>query len=265
MANPFKAESDGRHPIIEALITELGSRKGDPLDRLEYLLRNCGYLAERRGDLVVLSDNAHRLDFRDLAPWLPLHPEALETFPWVREFSRRGSFSSWILQGPERFLQRVHGHKVPAICLDGLVAYLVKALSAAGVITTSSCAGHVGLLIVGLEPGCNSAWAAILVRHVETKMRLAHRWEVHNGSLEVVPGMEVDWVRYFLEVLDVADHLYQEQVRLREIRREIVAHLDEQVYNFYFKNILLNIDILLRGMPVGMRLPIGPEGDFLVR
>lgn len=99
MANPFKAESDGRHPIIEALITELGSRKGDPLDRLEYLLRNCGYLAERRGDLVVLSDNAHRLDFRDLAPWLPLHPEALETFPWVREFSRRGELQFLDLAG----------------------------------------------------------------------------------------------------------------------------------------------------------------------
>jgi hypothetical protein len=37
-----------------------------PLDRVEYLLRNCGYLAERKGDCVVLSDNAHWLDFRDL-------------------------------------------------------------------------------------------------------------------------------------------------------------------------------------------------------
>ena len=36
------------------------------LDRVEYLLRNCGYLAERKGDCVVLSDNAHWLDFRDL-------------------------------------------------------------------------------------------------------------------------------------------------------------------------------------------------------
>ena len=66
MTDPFTADSNGKRPIIEALIGVLSSRKHDPLDRVEYLLRNCGYLAERKGDCVVLSDNAHWLDFRDL-------------------------------------------------------------------------------------------------------------------------------------------------------------------------------------------------------
>ena len=65
---------------------EVGSSPGPPL----FLLRSCGYLAERSGERVVLSDNAHRYDFHDLAEWLPFGPEALETFPWVREFSRHG-------------------------------------------------------------------------------------------------------------------------------------------------------------------------------
>jgi hypothetical protein len=99
------------------------------LDRVEYLLRNCGYLAERKGDCVVLSDNAHWLDFRDLAPWLPFRADALEAFPWVRGFSRHGSESSEL--GPERFLERVHGYKFPACGLDGLLAYLVGGSSPA--------------------------------------------------------------------------------------------------------------------------------------
>jgi hypothetical protein len=214
------------------------------LDRVEYLLRNCGYLAERKGDCVVLSDNAHWLDFRDLAPWLPFRADALETFPWVREFSRRGSESCKL--GPERFLERVHGYKFPARGLDGLVAYLVKALSAVGVITNYSCAGHVGFLVIGIERGCSSAWSTILIRDVEAKLRLRERWQVENGMLYVPRGDHVDWVEYFLEVLDVADLLYQERIRLREIRREIALQMDARAEQFAFESILLNMDLLLQ-------------------
>ena len=110
--------------------------------------------------------------------------------------------------GQERFLQRTHGYKVPAFWIDGLVAYLVKALSAVGVITHSSCAGHGGFLAISLDRGCNGAWTAILVRRVVTKLRLVHPWEVLDGLLSVRRGADADGVRYFLEVLDVADVLY---------------------------------------------------------
>ena len=94
------------------------------------------------------------------------------------------------------------------------MAYLVKALSAVGIITNYSCAGHVGFLRIGLELGCSSAWTAILIRHVETKLRLTERREVENGMLFVPCKDNVDWVQYFLEVLDVADLLYQERICL---------------------------------------------------
>ena len=60
MTDPLGAQSDGLRPTVDALLAELASRRDDPLDRLEYLLRNCGYLAERSGDRVDLRDNAHR-------------------------------------------------------------------------------------------------------------------------------------------------------------------------------------------------------------
>ena len=260
MAYPFEAMPDGRFPVIEALVAELGARRDEPLDRLEYLLRNCGFLSERRGDRVVLSDNAHRLDFQYLAEWLPFCSDALTTFPWVNEFLRCKHCNMRYGVGPDGFLQRIHGYKVPAECLDGLVAYLVKALSAVGVITTASCAGHFGFLYVGLHEGCNSAWAAILIRYAATKLRLAHRWEVENGTLFVPRGADADWVRYFLDVLDVAELLYQDRLRLREIRTAIVGQMDGRVKWFSYESILLTMDVLVRGTPLGLQeTRIAPE------
>jgi hypothetical protein len=253
----IRAELEARSSMVEALIAELGARKDDPLDRLEYLLRNCGYLVERRSDRVVLSDNAHRLDFLDLSPWLPFGPEALETFPWVKTFMRRASGGAFGSR-PERFVQRVHGYKLPVSDLDGLVAYLVKALGAVGVLTFFSCDGHGRRGVsVGLHPGCSSAWTVMLMRHVETKLRLAQRWTVVNYGLAARPDEEIDWIQFYLEVLDVADLLYQERIRLREIRSEIVKQLDERIEDFHYENILLQMDMLLRGSHAGSLLGLG--------
>ena len=138
MTNPFTADSNGERLFIETLIGVLSSRKDDPSKRLEYLLRNCGYLVERKGDCVVLSDNAHCRDFRDLSPWLPFRTSARGDVPMgSRVFAAR--FRRVLELGPQRFLKRDHGYKFPAGGLDGLVAYLVKALSAVGIITNYSC------------------------------------------------------------------------------------------------------------------------------
>jgi hypothetical protein len=262
----IRVEREARYSVLKALIAELGARKDDPLDRLEYLLRNCGYLVERRGDRVVLSENAHRRDFLDVSPWLPFGPEALETFPWVRTFARWGTGGETFRSWPKRFVRRVHGYKIPVRCLDGLVAYLVKALGAVGVITTYSCDGHgKGGVRVRLDHGCSSAWTVMLMRYVETKFRLAQRWSVGDGHLAVSRGEQIDWVPYYLEVLDVADLLYQERVRLREIRSEIVKQLDERVEQFAYPSILLHMDLLLRGSPVGSLLGLQESSPLGLR
>lgn len=245
MAHPLDKDSNGRYPVIEAVIAELGSRKSDPLDRVAYLLRNCGILAERNGECVVLSDNAHRYDCHFLAPWLPFGPETLETFPWVMQYSRVGGEGGSFAVGPDRFLQRTHGYKTPAFALDGLVAYLVKALSAAGVITCWSCAGHFGYLGVGMQQGCSSAWTEILVRHVQDQMSLANCWKVENGLLTVHYPADRDWIRFYLEVLDVADLLYRERVRLREIRGKVVEQMDKRAEEWAYEDILSKMKSLV--------------------
>ena len=245
MVHPLEKDSSGRYPVVEAVIAELGSRKGDPVDRLAYLLCNCGILAERSGECVVLSDNGHRYDFQFLAPWLPFGPETLQTFPWVRLYSRVGMEGGSFAVGPERFLQRDHGYKTPALALDGLIAYLVKALSAAGVITIWSCAGHVGTVGVAIQPGCGERWTEILLRHVREQMSLTIRWEVEGIQLSIGRPKDRDWVRFYLEVLDVADLLYRERVRLRETRRKVVEHLDQRAEEWADEDILSKMNSLV--------------------
>jgi hypothetical protein len=147
-----------------------------------------------------------------------------------------------------------------------LVAYLVKALGAVGVITTYSCDGHgKGGVCIGLDYGCSSAWTVMLMRHVETKLRLVQRWAVGNGHLAAGPHQKIDWLQFYLEVLDVADLLYQERVRLREIRSEIVRQLDERVEQFAYQSILLQMDLLLRGSRAGLLLGPGESSPLGLR
>jgi hypothetical protein len=92
------------------------------------------------------------------------------------------------------------------------------------------------------------------MRYVETKLKLAQRWALVDGFLAVRRGTNLDLVQFYLEVLDVADLLYQQRVRLREIRSEIVKQLDERVEEFAYANILLHMDLLLRGSRAGSLL-----------
>ena len=72
---------------------------------------------------------------------------------------------------------------------------------------------------------------------------------MRDGLLSVRRGADADGVRYFLEVLDVADVLYRSRIRLRKIRSRIVEQMDERAERFAYDCLLLNMDLLLRSMP----------------
>jgi hypothetical protein len=98
----------------------------------------------------------------------------------------------------------------------------------------------------------------MLMRYVCTKAKLARQWVVGDGHLDVVRCEGIDAVRYYLEILDVADRLYRDRVRLREIRSEVVKQLDEGVERFAYPSVLIQMDLLLRESPVDSW--IEPEG-----
>src|SRR6516162_6906845 len=166
------------HEAIESVIAHISARHEKPLQRLECLLRMGGLLVERRAEGIVLSDNSHRHDARDLeselawdgvtgrTPSAPLGPELLVTIPWVRWFSRK-RYGGFAYYSPSGFFERTHGFKVPTFSLDGMVAYLVKAYGSVGILTDYSCDGHgSGDISVGLSDaeGPNKAWATVLLQ-----------------------------------------------------------------------------------------------------
>jgi hypothetical protein len=197
-----------------------------------------GFLVERHLEGIVLSNNSHRHDAGCLesalayhgvtgrTPYTPLDPELLAIIPWVKWFGRHGDY--WTKdQGPRSFFERMHGFKVPTYCLDGMVAYLVKAYSAVGILTNWSCDGHGSgyVRIISLAGGPNAAWATVLLQsYVKPRLSLANEWTPDGSSIAC---QEIDRLdKFYLEILDVADALYLNRIQLRRIRQWIITELN---------------------------------------
>jgi hypothetical protein len=89
------------------------------------------------------------------------------------------------------------------------------------------------------------------MQYVEPRLKLSQAWIVRESHIVVRRREETAWVDYFLEVLDVADLLYQRRFLLREIRSDMIKKLDEQVERFSYSSVLLHMDLLLRDSPEG--------------
>ena len=166
--------------------------------------------------------------------------------------------------GPDGFLQRIHGYKVPAECLDGLVALPRQARSRLWESSPQASCGYTSVsCAVGLHEGCKPpAWAGDSdpIRRNEVA-RLAHRWEVENGTLfsslavqtptgsATVPGRP----RRRRSSINTG-------LAAREIRTAIVGQMDGRVKWFSYESILLTMDVLVRGTPLGLQeTRIAPE------
>lgn len=104
--------------------------------------------------------------------------QALDLWP------RRGTESCLASCGWATFRRRRHGYKVEIATLDRDVALLVRGLSAAGVLTTYSCAGHhekARFLHVQLASEFDSIWAATLARLLDFSPAVADQKEAYTG------------------------------------------------------------------------------------
>jgi len=226
------------HQAIESVIAHISARHENPLQRLECLLRMGGLLVERRSEGIILSDNSHRHDARDLefelaqagvtdcTPYTPLDPELLVAIPWVKWFSRKRQMGYYAYYSPTSFFERTHGFKLPTFGLDGMVAYLVKAYSSVGILTDFSCDGHgSGIVEVMVTDGPNKAWATVLLQsYIKPRFSLANKW-TPDGSL--IYCQQIDRLdMFYLEILDVADALYLNRIQLRRIRQWIIKELN---------------------------------------
>lgn len=243
----------GRTQMLDLIDAE------DDVGRLMNALVARGFLMARSREHVWLSDNAHGNDEDDLNDFL--RRERL--FCLARELGRdptrtdviRGILSrkdpdelddalvSLMMHLPrwteetwwstdettwEWFVARRHGRKVSAHRLDAEVAFLVKAMNAAGIATSMSCAGghrkHQWDLPQNVRIWFMShyfyTWATFVLERLESTPR---GWS--GGSNFMLEPYELP----YRHLMPLAAELYRRRIPLRELRRAAALKADEEL------------------------------------
>ncbi|MFH5186325.1 hypothetical protein ACHHV8_28965 [Paenibacillus sp. TAB 01] len=216
-----------------------------PAEKLGEALAKRGFLARVQEDRVIFSTGNGKQDLMDvrhllehhgipvcysgnqmqvLSPVMPLEVlRAVEVMP-VRygRSSIPNAFDSW-----KAFTKRNHGLRWNTLSLDKGIAFLVKALSEAGILVTGGCDGH-----GRHEPRIYfaSVWAAAWFRVVSERIlqrqSLNYEWKVvisTNGSpsLQAALGENTKWTARAIrqDTVSMAFVLRESASQLRALRR----------------------------------------------
>ena len=212
-----------------------------PADFLARALRARGFLVEVRDETVHMTDNAHRDDLaflRTLSDHFRLGLEIAGTnIRWVR--ASRGNLHR-IFMGPRiggeagymrwwaswrQFRRFRHGLKAPVSALEDFMAYLVKAVSAAGMSTYSSCDGHGGIEArLDFIGRYSCLWFGQLLTVLGAGQgREGTKWRLVSHEHVAIASPNV--LGLWLDIHRVADTIYRERVRLRQLKQAAVNNL----------------------------------------
>lgn len=115
------------------------------------------------------------------------------------------------------FIYRNYGDKVPVKCLEPYIAFMVKSLSACGVITNYSCDGNHkdgDKMIISCDYPYN-IWANILIENIPDNGKIKNLFQGITFY-----GNQFD---LYYELFIGACYLYNHRIVLREIKREAIA------------------------------------------
>ncbi len=217
--------SEGIEIFFNALKEKCSNARGYAAE----LLKARGFLLEDKG--LILSDNSHRDDVTYLRELLKeenlgkirvnkisIHRGAnLEKIfykdNWIGFEVNDGVFLRW-----KRFVHDSYVPKFPVRYLEPFVARYVKAINACAVATCLSCDGnHHGLqyLSVYCIYPCN-IWHEIICKRL-----LVGRFDLNwrRGYSEIIFDETNKWETY-AEVNRAAEFLYNNRIKIRQIRRE---------------------------------------------
>jgi hypothetical protein len=197
---------------------------------VNFLLRQLAKVLESRGFLLTLKEdhiyfskgNADReIGFlRDMFTELNLNArvegqqiylidenvpqETLDKILWYRARNHEaGGGNGWRMW--KYFIKRNHGPKINTFSLETGVARLVKALSAAGIITICSCNGHrMRSPEIHFCGEHNAIWFEVLFETVRPKLTFHYDWYIDRTARIDVPlkarRIDVGWkLEYILE------------------------------------------------------------------
>lgn len=152
--------------LANRLILQPGSGRRD-LSYLQMLFHALQIGAVYREDMIIMDDFHFTEDLAERISFF----RAYNQESWCPQHMR-----SW-----KSFIKRRHGYKLDALTLDAGVAYLVKMLSKASILTEMSCDGH------GRRPPCiwfaggwNAAWFELISEKLLSEEKLHYRWIVEE-------------------------------------------------------------------------------------
>ena len=200
------------------------------------ILKARGFLLEDEG--LTLSDNSHRDDASYLNELLKadklgkvkddkifIKPKAnIEKIFYKDNFI--GYETLLYPQSWRRFISNSHAPKVPLRILEPFVGRYVKAVSACGVATSMSCDGNhsylsernISRIFVEFRRQPNSLWHKIICKRLLVG-RFDLNWSCSQKWLEIKFDKADKW-RTYTEFNRAAEFLYNNRIKIRQIRRE---------------------------------------------
>ena len=219
-------------------------------DKEEYaaeILKARGFLLE--DDKLILSDNSHRDDAGYLNELLTrenigevqdnkiiIFPNAnVEKIFYSSYIGGSESFLAYSITW-ERFLHEDFAPKVPVSLLERFIARYVKAISACGVQTHGSCDGnHYGnkrgfsKIIVEISGHPDLVWYDLIFKRC-----LAERFEslkncVTDRDSSTITFNKIKKWKFYTELNQAAEFLYNNRIKLRQIRREALSEISHSM------------------------------------
>lgn len=207
-----------------------------------------GFLLERVGSEIVISDNSHADDTRCLDEILRTYEvgqvcgdvvliydmdnsqRLLQLFEGGQPIRQEMccNYYDW-----RYFSRRVHGFKVPTINLEPYIARYIKAISSAGLLTYSCCDGNHGekesYVRIGFSGYPNIMWHRFLWQEYYSK-RFALDWECNYTCIRITEDNRKD---VYNELNRAAAEIYTDREALRKVKQKSTQWINRRVIREY--------------------------------
>lgn len=134
-------------------------------------------------------------------------------------------------ENPENFFSAnqnlINGFKIPVFVLEPFIGLLVKAYSAIGVRTYSSCNGNGNQdATLSFSSYPNAIWADLVTRKAIMKTQAKCKWEIDAEGHLVISSDNYD-AAYYNEIIEVARYILDNRNSLKKLRIEVTRMADQ--------------------------------------
>lgn len=223
--------------------------ENDDVRKTIKILRSRGYLIDEADGKYYLSDNSHNHDITTLNKFLNENSigyisGSLITIQNIVPLSILDKLYKNIYIGIEEHhnyahyswdmsFRRKYGEKVPAVFLEPYIARYVKAISSIGIMTYACCDGahynrKTSELYVMHQGIYDLYWHKIILNYYFDNILQNIKWEINKSKFDFKFSCNYiaeDAVEVFYQINKLAKEIYDNRIRLREIKMSIYDNL----------------------------------------